>query len=79
MDLILRMEGFKAADIERSLTVNKDGQEVQEWLELANGCICCSVKSVSTHDITLLTLKKCVSDGKVGRVIEIRESTPLNH
>jgi G3E family GTPase len=26
------------------LTVNKDGQQVEEWLELDNGCICCSVK-----------------------------------
>lgn len=26
------------------MTVNKDGQKVEEWLELANGCICCSVK-----------------------------------
>ncbi|KAF2762965.1 cobW-domain-containing protein [Pseudovirgaria hyperparasitica] len=33
-----------STDIEKSLTVNKDGQEVEEWLELANGCICCSVK-----------------------------------
>ena len=33
-----------AADIEKSLTVNKDGEQVEEWLELANGCICCSVK-----------------------------------
>lgn len=33
-----------AADIEKSLTVNKYGQQVEEWLELANGCLCCSVK-----------------------------------
>lgn len=33
-----------SVDIEKSLTVSKDGQQVQEWLELANGCICCSVK-----------------------------------
>jgi G3E family GTPase len=33
-----------AADIEKSLTVSKDGEQVEEWLELANGCICCSVK-----------------------------------
>lgn len=26
------------------MTVNKDGQEVTEWLEVGNGCICCSVK-----------------------------------
>jgi G3E family GTPase len=35
-----------AADIEKSLTVNRDGQEVQEWLDVANGCICCSVRWV---------------------------------
>lgn len=33
-----------ATDIEKALTVNQGGQEVQEWLELGNGCICCSVK-----------------------------------
>lgn len=26
------------------MTVNKGGEEVQEWLEVGNGCICCSVK-----------------------------------
>ncbi|KAL4807402.1 CobW/HypB/UreG, nucleotide-binding domain-containing protein [Aspergillus unguis] len=31
-------------DIEKPMTVNKDGQEVTEWLEVGNGCICCSVK-----------------------------------
>jgi CCR4-NOT transcription complex subunit 2 len=33
-----------ALDIEKSLTVNKDGESVEEWLEVGNGCICCSVK-----------------------------------
>jgi G3E family GTPase len=32
------------ADIEKSLTVSQDAQETQEWIPLANGCICCSVK-----------------------------------
>ncbi|KAI9877939.1 MAG: hypothetical protein M1823_007027, partial [Watsoniomyces obsoletus] len=32
------------ADIEKSLTVNQDDQQSQEWIPLANGCICCSVK-----------------------------------
>lgn len=27
-----------AVDIEKSLTVQTDGQQVEEWLELANGC-----------------------------------------
>ena len=34
-----------AIDIEKSLTVSKDGGQVEEWLEVGNGCICCSVKS----------------------------------
>jgi G3E family GTPase len=37
-----------ASDIEKSLTVSKDGQQVEEWLELGNGCICCSVKYLFT-------------------------------
>lgn len=28
-----------AVDIEKSLTVQTDGQQVEEWLELANGCM----------------------------------------
>lgn len=33
------MPAFRAAvDIEKSLTVQTDGQQVEEWLELANGC-----------------------------------------
>lgn len=35
-----------ALDIEKSLTVNKGGEQVEEWLEVGNGCICCSVKYV---------------------------------
>jgi len=33
-----------ASDIEKALTINQDGEQVQEWLEVGNGCICCSVK-----------------------------------
>ena len=37
-------DGATAIDIEKSLTVNKGGEKVEEWLEVGNGCICCSVK-----------------------------------
>ncbi|KAE9973157.1 hypothetical protein BLS_003734 [Venturia inaequalis] len=43
-----------SADIEKSLTVNKDGQQVEEWLELSNGCICCSVKDQGVNAIESL-------------------------
>lgn len=36
-----------AADIEKSLTISQRGQQVEEWLELANGCLCCSIKYVN--------------------------------
>lgn len=37
-----------AVDIEKSISVSKDGDQVEEWLEVGNGCICCSVKSVTS-------------------------------
>jgi len=35
---------LEASDIEKALTINRGGEQVQEWLEVGNGCICCSVK-----------------------------------
>lgn len=45
-------------DIEKSLTVNKDGDAVEEWLEVGNGCICCSVKDTGVNAIESLMEKK---------------------
>lgn len=45
-------------DIEKSLTVNKDGDSVEEWLEVGNGCICCSVKDTGVNAIESLMAKK---------------------
>lgn len=39
-----KVDTLVALDIEKSLTVNKDGESVEEWMEVGNGCICCSVK-----------------------------------
>ena len=41
---VFQTKSGKALDIEKSLTVNKGGEQVEEWLEVGNGCICCSVK-----------------------------------
>jgi Ni2+-binding GTPase involved in maturation of urease and hydrogenase len=41
---VIMNEFGDSTDIEKPLTVNQDGQEVTEWLEVGNGCICCSVK-----------------------------------
>lgn len=39
-----RTKTDEALDIEKSLTVNKGDDKVEEWLDVGNGCICCSVK-----------------------------------
>lgn len=41
-------------DIEKSLTVSQEGQKAQEWLELGNGCICCSIKDSGVNAIESL-------------------------
>lgn len=48
-----------AADIEKSLTVAQEGEQVEEWLEVANGCICCTVRydPISLSLPTILTNK----------------------
>lgn len=51
-----------SVDIEKSLTVSKDGQQVEEWLELANGCICCSVKDSGVAAIEALMERRGAFD-----------------
>ncbi|EXK85722.1 hypothetical protein FOQG_10200 [Fusarium oxysporum f. sp. raphani 54005] len=43
---VIMNEFGDSLDIEKSLTVNKGGEQIEEWLEVGNGCICCSVKYV---------------------------------
>ncbi|KAM5348106.1 hypothetical protein ACJ41O_007930 [Fusarium nematophilum] len=51
-----------ALDIEKSLTVNKGDEQVEEWLEVGNGCICCSVKDTGVNAIESLMAKKGAFD-----------------
>ena len=51
-----------AADIEKALTVTQDGQEVQEWLELGNGCLCCSIKDSGVNAIESLMERRGTFD-----------------
>ncbi|MCJ1387363.1 COBW domain-containing protein 1 [Xylographa bjoerkii] len=51
-----------AADLERALTISQNGEEVQEWLELANGCICCSVKDSGVNAIESLMERRGAFD-----------------
>jgi len=55
---VIMNEFGDSLDIEKSLTVNKDGEAVDEWLEVGNGCICCSVKDTGVAAIESLMEKK---------------------
>ena len=50
----LDAEFGNSTDIEKSLTVNQNNEAVSEWLDLANGCICCSVKDSGVNAIESL-------------------------
>ncbi|KAL2023019.1 hypothetical protein VTK56DRAFT_3929 [Thermocarpiscus australiensis] len=55
---VIMNEFGDSLDIEKSLTVNKNGESVEEWLEVGNGCICCSVKDTGVAAIESLMDKK---------------------
>ncbi|KAG5518524.1 hypothetical protein PMAC_002920 [Pneumocystis sp. 'macacae'] len=44
-----------ASDIEKSLSINSRGQISEEWLELNNGCFCCTVY---TRDNAVVAIEK---------------------
>ncbi|ORZ18931.1 CobW/HypB/UreG, nucleotide-binding domain-domain-containing protein [Absidia repens] len=41
---VILNEFGESSDIEKSLSVNQEGTLFEEWLELRNGCLCCTVK-----------------------------------
>ncbi|ORZ03115.1 CobW/HypB/UreG, nucleotide-binding domain-domain-containing protein [Syncephalastrum racemosum] len=41
---VILNEFGESSDIEKSLSVNDEGTLYEEWLELRNGCLCCTVK-----------------------------------
>ncbi|KAK3074236.1 hypothetical protein LTR53_003459 [Teratosphaeriaceae sp. CCFEE 6253] len=48
------LEFGNSTDIEKSLTINHASTSVEEWLELGNGCLCCSVKDSGVNAIESL-------------------------
>lgn len=53
------MNEFGEGDsIEKSMSVGQGGELFEEWLELRNGCLCCSVKDNGVKAIENLMTKK---------------------
>ncbi|KAG7150253.1 COBW domain-containing protein 1 like [Verticillium longisporum] len=59
---VIMNEFGDSIDIEKSLTVNKGDEKVEEWLEVGNGCLCCSVKDTGVNAIESLMEKKGAFD-----------------
>ncbi|KAI9091899.1 CobW/HypB/UreG, nucleotide-binding domain-containing protein [Phlyctochytrium arcticum] len=51
---VILNEFGESSGIDKSLTMNKDGEMAEEWLELANGCLCCSVKDAGVAALEAL-------------------------
>uniref|UniRef100_A0A8C5FFJ5 COBW domain containing n=1 Tax=Gadus morhua TaxID=8049 RepID=A0A8C5FFJ5_GADMO len=50
--------GYLGSALEKSLAVSQAGELYEEWLELRNGCLCCSVKDNGLKAIENLMEKK---------------------
>ncbi|KAM0328201.1 hypothetical protein ACHAQA_005608 [Verticillium albo-atrum] len=59
---VIMNEFGDSIDIEKSLTVSKGDEKVEEWLDVGNGCLCCSVKDTGVNAIESLMEKKGAFD-----------------
>ncbi|KAJ8101814.1 CobW/HypB/UreG, nucleotide-binding domain-containing protein [Lipomyces tetrasporus] len=55
---VIMNEFGDSVDIEKSLTVSDGSKHYTEWLELGNGCLCCSVKDNGVAALESLMEKK---------------------
>ncbi|XP_065340813.1 zinc-regulated GTPase metalloprotein activator 1-like [Cloeon dipterum] len=55
---VILNEFGEGSAVEKSLTVGQDGELFEEWLELRNGCLCCSVKDNGVKAIENLMQKR---------------------
>ncbi|XP_077004461.1 zinc-regulated GTPase metalloprotein activator 1B isoform X2 [Tamandua tetradactyla] len=55
---VILNEFGEGSAVEKSLAVSQDGELYEEWLELRNGCLCCSVKDSGLRAIENLMQKK---------------------
>lgn len=55
---VILNEFGEGSAVEKSLAVSQDGELYEEWLELRNGCLCCSVKDNGLRAIENLMKKK---------------------
>ncbi|XP_071952155.1 zinc-regulated GTPase metalloprotein activator 1-like isoform X1 [Antedon mediterranea] len=55
---VILNEFGEGSAVEKSMSVGQSGELYEEWLELRNGCLCCSVKDTGINAIENLMKKK---------------------
>lgn len=55
---VILNEFGEGSAVEKSMSIGKDGELFEEWLELRNGCLCCSVKDNGVKAIENLMKKR---------------------
>lgn len=55
---VILNEFGEGSALEKSVSVGQDGELYEEWLELRNGCLCCSVKDNGVKAIENLMTKR---------------------
>ncbi|XP_032243056.2 COBW domain-containing protein 2 isoform X2 [Nematostella vectensis] len=55
---VILNEFGEGSAIEKSMAIGQEGELYEEWLELRNGCLCCSVKDNGIKAIENLMLKR---------------------
>ena len=55
---VILNEFGESSQIEKSMSIGNDGQLMEDWLELQNGCLCCSMKDAGVKAIENLVKQK---------------------
>jgi G3E family GTPase len=55
---VIQNEFGEAVNLEGAMTIGKNAEKAQEWLELPNGCVCCTVKGELVMTLENLIKKK---------------------
>lgn len=74
---IILNEFGDSADIEKSLTVTQENEEVEEWLELPNGCMCCTAKDAGVAAIESLMTRSGKFDYVILETSGIADPAPI--
>ena len=74
---VILNEFGESGGIDKSLMKTEDGQLCEEWLELANGCLCCSVKDNGVKAIENLLQKRGAFDYIVLETTGLADPGPI--